>query len=469
MARTQALMIQIATGDPRPIGRQIVDAVRMKIATAELEPGDQLPSVRGLAQQLTINPNTVAKAYAELVTEGWLESRQGLGLYVATPRQRLSESERERRLDDAIGRFLNDVIALDYPPGEVQARLEHEFRALAPRKLPARLDHTQNAHTELSRPTCPHQPIRRGNVALSKHYGRNARSTTSTCASRAAASTPSSARTRRQVDPVSGSCSASCRRPPASAHPRHDSQQLTPEIRGRIGFVNEEHTLPGWMRVSQVTAMQRHQYPRWNQHAFDSVIGHYHVLPEQKVGQLSRGERAGFNLALALAQAPELLVLDEPTLGLDVVAKRAFLESLLHGNAAEEVTVIYCSHQMEEIERVADNLIILERGRLETSPRRRISARGDALVADVPFRDPNRRAYRDCWNCSASTVATTCAGPGRGFRTLPARQRCAVGAQHAGEPGPRGQWFPGQEPCGADAARGRRLSAPYVKTTGISR
>lgn len=134
MARTQPLMIQIATGDPRPIGKQIVDAVRMKIATGELGQGDQLPSVRGLAQQLTINPNTVAKAYAELTAEGWLEARQGLGLYVAAPRQRLSESERERRLDDAVGRFINDVVPLDYPPGEVQARIAYEFQQLAPRK-----------------------------------------------------------------------------------------------------------------------------------------------------------------------------------------------------------------------------------------------------------------------------------------------------------------------------------------------
>ena len=134
MARTQALMLQIATGDPRSISKQIVDAVRMKIATAELATGDQLPSVRGLAQQLTVNPNTVAKAYAELTAEGWVESRQGLGLYVATPRQRLSDAERARRLDEAIARFIRDVIALDYPPDEVQARLHHEFLALAPRK-----------------------------------------------------------------------------------------------------------------------------------------------------------------------------------------------------------------------------------------------------------------------------------------------------------------------------------------------
>ena len=135
MARTQPLMIQVATGDTRPIGRQIVDAVRMKIATGELSPGDQLPSVRGLAQQLAINPNTVAKAYAELTTEGWLESRQGMGLYVAAPRQRLSDAERERRLDDAIGRFVNDVIPLGFPTNEVEARVGRELRQLIPRKI----------------------------------------------------------------------------------------------------------------------------------------------------------------------------------------------------------------------------------------------------------------------------------------------------------------------------------------------
>lgn len=134
MARTRPLMIQIATGDTRPIVRQIVDAVRMQIATGELETGDQLPSVRGLAQQLTINPNTVAKAYAELTTEGWVDSRQGLGLFVAPQRQRLSDAERERRFDEAVQRFVNDVVPLNATIEEVHERMDAEFRALAPRK-----------------------------------------------------------------------------------------------------------------------------------------------------------------------------------------------------------------------------------------------------------------------------------------------------------------------------------------------
>jgi ABC-2 type transport system ATP-binding protein len=171
-----------------------------------------------------------------------------------------------------------------------------------------------------------------------------------------------------------------------------DSQALTPDDRGRIGFVNEEHTLPSWMRVAEVTAAQRRLYPRWKQSLYDEVLGHYHVSPSQRVGQLSRGERAGLNLALALAQGPELLVLDEPTLGLDVVAKRAFLESLMHCNTSDACTVVYCSHQMDEIERVADNLIILERGELRTmSTPDDFVARVTYWVAEIPFKGPDPR------------------------------------------------------------------------------
>ena len=145
----------------------------------------------------------------------------------------------------------------------------------------------------------------------------------------------------------------------------HDCTRLTPALRERIGFVNEEHTLPGWMRVRDLRGMQQRQYPRWNDARYDEVIDHFNVDPAQRIAELSRGERAGLNLAMALAQCPDLLILDEPTLGLDVVAKRAFLDAMLQGALDDAgATVVYCSHQMDEIERVADNLVILERGRL---------------------------------------------------------------------------------------------------------
>ena len=128
MSRTVPLLLQLSASDPRPIVRQISDGIRRLIASGELECGAQLPSVRGLAQQLTINPNTVAKAYGELAGEGWLDARQGLGLFVAAPRQRLSEAERERRLAQAIDAFAADVIGLDFPLKLVLERVGASLR-----------------------------------------------------------------------------------------------------------------------------------------------------------------------------------------------------------------------------------------------------------------------------------------------------------------------------------------------------
>jgi GntR family transcriptional regulator len=133
MAKPQALAISIATGDTRSISKQIVDAVRMKVTRGELEPGVKLPSVRGLAQQLSINPNTVAKAYAELTAEGWLQARQGLGLYAAEPRARLSAQERDHRLAEAIHRFVNEVVAVGVSPETAIARLDDALRVLTRR------------------------------------------------------------------------------------------------------------------------------------------------------------------------------------------------------------------------------------------------------------------------------------------------------------------------------------------------
>jgi GntR family transcriptional regulator len=135
MPRTQALLVSLVTGDSRSISRQIVDGVRLRIAKGELVSGAQLPSVRALAEQLSVNPNTVAKAYAELGQEGWLETRQGLGVFVAAPRQRLSDAERERRLDMAAQRFVQDVVGLGYTTDELVAHVRGELRGVAGRRI----------------------------------------------------------------------------------------------------------------------------------------------------------------------------------------------------------------------------------------------------------------------------------------------------------------------------------------------
>lgn len=176
-----------------------------------------------------------------------------------------------------------------------------------------------------------------------------------------------------------------------------DSRALGPAERARIGFVNEEHSLPGWMLVEELIRMQQRIYSapgiaRWQSALLDEVLGHFNVAMHQRVSELSRGERAGLSLALALAQQPELLILDEPTLGLDVVSKRAFLESLLFSGQQGGATIIYCSHQMEEIERIADQLVVLERGELrhQSSPDA-FCERVRLWQIEFPFKTPDLR------------------------------------------------------------------------------
>jgi len=130
MNKTSAIAIQIVTGDARPIFRQIVDGIRKEIATGKLAHGSKLPSVRGLAMQLMINANTVAKAYGELTTQGLLESRKGLGIFVAEPKQMLSSNEQETRLAQASQRFINDVMYLDFCPEQLTQQLLNELKLI---------------------------------------------------------------------------------------------------------------------------------------------------------------------------------------------------------------------------------------------------------------------------------------------------------------------------------------------------
>ncbi len=134
LSKTTPLFLTISAADPRSITRQITDGVRMAIAGGKLAVGAQLPSVRGLAEQLTVNPKTVVKAYDELVAEGWLHARQGLGLFVAAPRQRLSESERDRRLRTALDTFAGDVVGLGFPLEAILDRMRARLEPVLKRR-----------------------------------------------------------------------------------------------------------------------------------------------------------------------------------------------------------------------------------------------------------------------------------------------------------------------------------------------
>jgi len=143
-----------------------------------------------------------------------------------------------------------------------------------------------------------------------------------------------------------------------------DSTRLNPETRARIGYLPEGHHVYGWMTVRECGKFQASFFPKWNQDVFEAVITHFRLEPKMKAGHLSRGQRAGLCLALTLAPEPELLVLDDPALGLDPVARRSLLQSMLYVTRQPHRTILFSSHLLSDVERVADRIVVLDGGGL---------------------------------------------------------------------------------------------------------
>lgn len=125
-----AFYVHITTGAGTPIYRQIVDQVRLAVVTGTLLPGQEVPSVRSLAERLRINANTVVKAYAELVRDGVLESHHGLGYFVAAKRQVYSRAERQRRLQQALESFVHEAVFLDFTAEEIRKAVDEKLDEL---------------------------------------------------------------------------------------------------------------------------------------------------------------------------------------------------------------------------------------------------------------------------------------------------------------------------------------------------
>src|SRR5436853_2185886 len=113
------------------------------------------------------------------------------------------------------------------------------------------------------------------------------------------------------------------------------------------------------MTIDDAVKFTRAFYPRWNDTLVDQILDHFELRRGQKFRRLSRGQQAQVSLALAVAPDPELLVLDDPTLGLDTVVRRDFLESLIQIIQREGRTILISSHILADVERVADRIGIM--------------------------------------------------------------------------------------------------------------
>ena len=135
------------------------------------------------------------------------------------------------------------------------------------------------------------------------------------------------------------------------------------DVRRRIGFVSEDKELYDYMTVDEIVRFTASFYPRWRPDLADRYRQRFGLRPDAKVKTLSRGTRSQLALLMALCRGAELLVLDEPTSGLDPAATEEVLQALVAHAAADGATVFFSSHQIAEVDQIADRVAIVDRGR----------------------------------------------------------------------------------------------------------
>ena len=136
------------------------------------------------------------------------------------------------------------------------------------------------------------------------------------------------------------------------------------DIRRRVAYVSENRYMYDWMTVEESIRFTRAFHEAWDDRKAADLLKRFCLPPEKKVRQLSRGNRARLCLLLALSFSPELIILDEPTSGLDPIVRRDFIENIVAEIAEEGKTVLFSSHIVEEVERVADYVGIMDEGEL---------------------------------------------------------------------------------------------------------
>jgi ABC-2 type transport system ATP-binding protein len=138
-------------------------------------------------------------------------------------------------------------------------------------------------------------------------------------------------------------------------------------VLSRIGYLSEERELPEWMRIDELMSYTQAFHPTWDASYARELLETFALDPAKKIKDLSKGMRAQAGLITAVAHRPELLILDEPSSGLDAVVRRDILDAVVRAVADDGRTVIFSSHLLDEVERMSDHVTMIQNGRVSLS------------------------------------------------------------------------------------------------------
>jgi ABC-2 type transport system ATP-binding protein len=195
-------------------------------------------------------------------------------------------------------------------------------------------------------------------------------------------------------------------------------------VLSRIGYLSEEPDMPGWMRVRELIRYVAAFYPTWDHDYAERLRREFDLDPAAKVKQLSKGQRARAGLLIALAYRPELLLLDEPSSGLDPIVRRDILGAIIRTIADEGRTVLFSSHLLAEVERVSDQVAMIKSGRIlfcdSLDRLKQVHARL-TLRFERPQLSPPALAGALAWDGSGCEWTAVCAGQANHLQSAAAK------------------------------------------------
>ena len=308
-----------------------------------LKPGDALPSVRQVAAEYQLNPITVSRAYQELADEALVEKRRGLGMYVTeeASQETADANERERFLTEEWPLVLERIQRLGLPLEEL----------LKPRTAEVSMNASRTTRSS-PRATCA-RPT--GNkLALDDTSFDIAAGRIVGLIGPNGAGKTTALKAILGLTPFEGELRV------LGLDPRTQRDELMNEV----CFIADVAVLPRWIRVREAIEFVAGVHPRFDRAKCERFLANTKLKPDMRVREMSKGMIVQLHLALVMAIDAKLLVLDEPTLGLDILYRKQFYQRLLEDYFDEEKTIIVTTHQVEEVEHILTDVMFIRDGKI---------------------------------------------------------------------------------------------------------
>ena len=314
----------------RPIYLQIIERVQMDIITGRYQPGDKLPSVRDLAQEAAVNPNTMQKALSELERSGLIYSQRTSGRFITEDKELIHQMKKELAAAE-VSAFVAHMKQLGITPEEIRQLLAETIELVTCKDLTKRFgNHTALDHLNLS--------LDSGKII--GLLGPNGSGKTTLLKLLNGLLTPSEGEVL-----IAGN------------HPGIETKRV-------VSYLPDKMYLGSWMRVSDLLTYYSDFFEDFDMSRANAMLESLKISPKDRLKTMSKGTKEKVQLILTMSRRAKLYCLDEPIAGVDPAARDYILSTILN-NYEPDASILISTHLISDVENILDEVIFIQEGQLK--------------------------------------------------------------------------------------------------------